>query len=555
MAVQQRHRSAGWLLLLLTCTSRMACSAFSGSYHQRSEFRIQRTIGITSSILNSPHSSSPDAAVVLDKNNEQQHAPSTNTHDRANDSTTSTSTSIFQTLAHHIADTVIRSDAKRDTGFDGASTGWTSWIDETAATELQAVVDDVRLKQRQSANNSDNDEDDEVLREWMSWIRACPAPMIVELSPQLRHAVAASERYQSHLKAGDVVEADERSQNNSQEMHIINNPNAFLQRLGMRLIYLPSGATLPQPLRTAPGAMVYGILLLNGVTRFRLIGSSSSSRPKRRAGERTSILAPSVATTTSDSNRLVRRQSDKSSTSNTAIAAEDASSSSSSTYSWLQYGGPERNYQAIDMGPCLVLEILLLPFGLELPLLHDEVAACEMVLSQLQWNPDDFLCSEQERMLASSSLQTDPTAVATTTDPPPVNVCDLQAGFCGTVGGLQTQIDEIVRRVLDGRVVRPVSSDASHELDVIRRQEMEGLLELGLQPVRGLLLYGPPGKNDATYRFISHECANKVLLMAKSYLLYLITTLSVDTILFSFLLKHVFHNIPTNRLRQDPFGT
>lgn len=78
-------------------------------------------------------------------------------------------------------------------------------------------------------------------------------------------------------------------------------------------------------------------------------------------------------------------------------------------------------------------------------------------------------------------------------------MCGWEGNFCRTtVGGLQSQIDEIVRRVLDGRVVRPASSSdnvttVSHELDRIRRQEMEALLELGLQPCRGLLLYGPPG--------------------------------------------------------------
>jgi vesicle-fusing ATPase len=37
------------------------------------------------------------------------------------------------------------------------------------------------------------------------------------------------------------------------------------------------------------------------------------------------------------------------------------------------------------------------------------------------------------------------------------------------------------------------SNSTSNSLDQIRRQEMEGLLELGLQPVGGLLLFGPPG--------------------------------------------------------------
>ena len=89
--------------------------------------------------------------------------------------------------------------------------------------------------------------------------------------------------------------------------------------------------------------------------------------------------------------------------------------------------------------------------------------------------------------------------------------------FRSRVGGLSTQIDCIVRRVLDGRVMRPAEVDdngnlltykeakesASMEdfssLDDTSRQlslaalEAEELALLGLNPVKGLLLYGPPG--------------------------------------------------------------
>jgi vesicle-fusing ATPase len=77
--------------------------------------------------------------------------------------------------------------------------------------------------------------------------------------------------------------------------------------------------------------------------------------------------------------------------------------------------------------------------------------------------------------------------------------------FSETVGGLRPQIDAIVRRVLDGRMIRPVdelgnsndkgsddvstlpSNDPTLDLDA------EELSALGLTPVRGLLLHGPPG--------------------------------------------------------------
>lgn len=146
---------------------------------------------------------------------------------------------------------------------------------------------------------------------------------------------------------------------------------AFLNRIGMRLIYLPTKRTLSTPLQTAPGAMVYGALLSGGVTRFRLIGSSkNNNNNKRRAGERTVIVTSDV-----DPNK---------------------------SYSWLQYGGPERNYEALDIGFRLLLEIILLPAGLSLPLLSDlygmETAVREqshdMIASNLQWKPENIFVHE-----------------------------------------------------------------------------------------------------------------------------------------------------------------
>jgi vesicle-fusing ATPase len=90
--------------------------------------------------------------------------------------------------------------------------------------------------------------------------------------------------------------------------------------------------------------------------------------------------------------------------------------------------------------------------------------------------------------------------------------------FKSAVGGLNDQIEIIVRRVLDGRVIRPVEEDsaststiASAGADSSESDDGSSLVEmtdgelnqaaleadelalLGLTPVRGLLLYGPPG--------------------------------------------------------------
>jgi hypothetical protein len=70
----------------------------------------------------------------------------------------------------------------------------------------------------------------------------------------------------------------------------------------------------------------------------------------------------------------------------------------------------------------------------------------------------------------------------------------LTSQFKSRVGGLQPQIDAIVRRVLDGRSIYS-STDGNNDNSAIQksRLEAEELALLGLQPVRGLLLYGKPG--------------------------------------------------------------
>jgi vesicle-fusing ATPase len=71
----------------------------------------------------------------------------------------------------------------------------------------------------------------------------------------------------------------------------------------------------------------------------------------------------------------------------------------------------------------------------------------------------------------------------------------IAAHFQSSVGGLQPQIDSIVRRVLDGRSIYSTHAEDGTSRTAINRSRLEAkdLLLLGLQPVRGLLLYGRPG--------------------------------------------------------------
>ena len=93
----------------------------------------------------------------------------------------------------------------------------------------------------------------------------------------------------------------------------------------------------------------------------------------------------------------------------------------------------------------------------------------------------------------------------------------LQSHLYTSLGGMRPQIEEIVRRVLDGRVFVPYNNKDDEEVaeeDVIEedtnkrlhtttssstrkqqrnKEELTTLWDLGIKPVRGLLLYGKPG--------------------------------------------------------------
>lgn len=187
-------------------------------------------------------------------------APSSNSDAQTDDDI---GDSALDVLAGNIAICLHKSDLRRDDGFDGASTGWTSWVDGEAALRLQSCMDALEFpafirnpKTQVDVDTSTLENRDEAVR-WIRWIKACPSPLIMELSPEIRQAVNATIPNEQFLN------------------EITSDRNDFLQRIGCRLIILPSGSSLTRPLRAPPGAMIYGKLLLGGVTRFRMIGSSS----------------------------------------------------------------------------------------------------------------------------------------------------------------------------------------------------------------------------------------------------------------------------------------
>jgi len=287
-------------------------------------------------------------------------------------------------------------------------------------------------------------------------MKSTPSPLIVDLSDHFR-------KIANQTVSGKDMERIELDR------------AEFLSRLKCRLILLPSGTALSSSLSEPPASIIYGKLLYGGVTRYRKLVNSNGpkTRQTRKAGERI----------------------DYKTNVNDNIPA------------WIQYGGAERMYESVDIGPAGVLEVILLPRGLQQsqdqrqPFSSDTDE--DMLVRNILWKPQNmFGIVESNLNSATKSAEDDSVAgYYTPTSQSGKGRNDaFQADFTSEVGGLQKQIDAIVRRVLDGRVIRPalegdngLIADETSTALAAAALESEELAALGLTPVRGLLLYGQPG--------------------------------------------------------------
>lgn len=214
------------------------------------------------------------------------------------------------------------------------------------------------------------------------------------------------------------------------------------------MILMPSGKSLEKNIRTPPGAMAYGKILYGGAKRYRIL----PGKMKRRTGERVALI-------TKEGENV------------------DA---------WLQYGGPERNYEAVDMGACCILEVIILPQGLKFN--PDMEYSGRMSLENLGWEPKQMLSfwEPKDEEGEDEDMEDDPLINLSGKDRNDF----MKDSFTENVGGLNSQIDLIVRRVLDGRIYRGEDGEKLGSQSMMEAKELEFL---GLTAVRGLLLYGPPG--------------------------------------------------------------
>ena len=205
---------------------------------------------------------------------------------------------------------------------EGAATGGVAnWVDPASSFALQTALDKVALRAPGEEDAAGGEARDEAVA-WLRWLRSVPRPVVVDLSDEMRRVAndtvsddslatldaAGGGDVPDDIKdnvgngggeggatAGDVAATAARDPAAASKVRQLR--TAFLDRLGCRLILLPSGQPLRGGLYEPPGSLTFGKLLYGGVARYRLVPSSARGgvngrpQPPRRAGERTARKA------------------------------------------------------------------------------------------------------------------------------------------------------------------------------------------------------------------------------------------------------------------------
>lgn len=294
----------------------------------------------------------------------------------------------------------MRRDAKGQTnGSTGSGSSATNWIDDKSSFALQDALNKIELKLPDERIGLDRDES----LSWLRWMKTSPTPLMIDLTSELIQA-AQNTVSDKTLAMIDTTEKE------------------FFRRIGCKLYLFPSGSELKSPLVESTGAIIFGKLLYGGVSRYRLLGSSTSKRPPRKVGEKTTIKA----------------------------------SRNDDVPCWILFGGSDRQYVSVDMGSAAVLEVTVLPKGKKMtPILEQSSKCGNMAVARMDWKPHQMFHIPSTKIIHSNESieKSDSSAIG--------NLAMSLAGkdrndaftndFQSAVGGLKPQIDAIVRRVLDGR--------------------------------------------------------------------------------------------------------
>ncbi len=292
----------------------------------------------------------------------------------------------------------MKRDAKGKSGGAPSGSSATNWIDDKTSFALTQALNKIEIKLPDERIGLDRDE----ALSWLRWMKTSPTPLVIDLT-------------------ADLLEASKNTISNETLALIDTKPSDFYSRVGCKLYLFPSGSELKSPLVESTGAIIFGKLLYGGVTRYRLLGSSTSNRAARKVGEKTAIKA----------------------TRNDDVPC------------WTVFGGNDRKYLSIDMGSAAVLEVSVLPKGKRMtPILEEQ--SFDMAVARMEWKPQQMFHFPS----ATSSLGMDGSG----NDEESLSVGNLAMALAGkdrndafrndfesAVGGLKPQIEAIVRRVLDGR--------------------------------------------------------------------------------------------------------
>jgi hypothetical protein len=177
----------------------------------------------------------------------------------------------FTLLSSLAATTLLQSDRRRDAiGKDiGAqASSATNWIDEGSAFRLRSVLNSLELWMPDYGQGDDSRERQDEAITWLRWLRSIPRPVIVDLSLEARMAAngTVSDEFLQMLNLiNDEAKSNATTTLSANKMQQIR--NGFLNRLGCKLILLPSGQSMQGCLSEPNGSLIFGKLLYGGVTR------------------------------------------------------------------------------------------------------------------------------------------------------------------------------------------------------------------------------------------------------------------------------------------------